>query len=81
MLQLSCGHTVESLDDGIPLKTMDFEIDFNVNEFVRVCSCGEYCSKCADTFREWGIVLETEEDVKDWLSGKKNYPALIEEKE
>lgn len=70
----TCGHQIE-LYDCVQLKTMDYTIG-GAERISRAYRIGVYCHSCASKYTKWGITLETEENIADWLSGKTDYPNL-----
>lgn len=71
MLFASCGHVlhpeVGALGEGhaVPLRVM------RPGDH-RAVSYRLVCSECLERYREQGLVLETQQDTLDWLSGRGN---------
>lgn len=67
----TCGHEIEIAESAA---WMDFDEDFIQDEITRVVSYGVLCDECRERYRQWGILLESEQAKQDWLCGKTEYP-------
>lgn len=71
----SCGHDIAN-SESISLQTMDFTTDWEKEEITRCIRYGLYCVECATAYESYGIVLHSNEERDDWLSGSTSYPPI-----
>lgn len=71
----SCGHNVSN-SNHVSLKTMDFTTDWENAVITRCVRIGSYCEICAKSYESYGIVLHSQTERQDWLSGKTSYPVI-----
>lgn len=63
MITLSCGHRVDSFDEG-----HDVALKRYTREWEKAVSYGVVCAECLKMYEKAGEVLHTDDEIDEWLT-------------
>ena len=66
MIHLTCGHTVEDLDDSYPIAIKAWDI--TEDGWVKCIHYSSVCSECYKEYEEENAILHNEYEESQWIN-------------